>query len=120
MKIIPNTWFYALIGSIAFLTLIIIVLSFRKPEIPINVQQYKLQHQIDSLNTVVYDNAESRVKLDYWIDSLNKSITKLESSVAKKQKQIQQLRDEYEETIDRVNSFSNDDINNYFTNRYSE
>ena len=120
MKRIPNIWFYTLVGSIAFLTLIVIVLSFRKPELPIDVQQYKLQHQIDSLNTVINDNANTRAKLDYEIDSLNKSIARIESSVAKKQKEIQQLRAEYEETIDRVNSFSNDDINSYFTKRYSE
>jgi septal ring factor EnvC (AmiA/AmiB activator) len=120
MKTIPNIWFYVLVGSIAFLTLIVIVLSFRKPELPIDVQQYKLQHQIDSLNTVIDDNANTRVKLNLQIDSLNNSITKIETSVAKKQKEIQQLRKKYEETINHVNSFSNDDINSYFTKRYSE
>jgi septal ring factor EnvC (AmiA/AmiB activator) len=109
-----------LVGSIAFLTLLVIVLSFRKPEVPIDVQQYKLQHRIDSLNTVINDNANTRAKLDYEIDSLNKSIARIDSSVTKKQKEIQQLRAEYEETIDHVNSFSNDDINSYFTKRYSE
>ena len=120
MKKIPNIWFYTLVGSIAFLTLIVIVLSFRKPEIPIDVQQYKLQHQIDSLNTVIDNNADARVKLNLQIDSLNNSIARIETSVAKKQKEIQQLREKYEETIDHVNSFSNDDINSYFAKRYSE
>jgi len=120
MKRIPNIWFYTLVGSTVFLTLLVIVLSFRKPEIPIDVQQYKLQHQIDSLNTVIDDNADTRIKLNLQIDSLNNSIARIETSVARKQKEIQQLREKYEETIDHVNSFSNDDINSYFTKRYSE
>lgn len=120
MKQISNIWFYTLVGSIAFLTLLVIVLSYRKPKIPIDVQQYKLQHQIDSLNTVIDDNAITRVKLNLRIDSLNNSIARIETSVARKQKEIQQLREKYEETIDHVNSFSNDDINSYFTKRYSE
>jgi septal ring factor EnvC (AmiA/AmiB activator) len=120
MKRIPNIWFYTLVGSIAFLTLIVIVLSFRKPEIPIDVRQYKLQHQIDSLTTVIDDNANTRIKLNLQIDSLNNSIARIETSVARKQKEIQQLREKYEKTIDYVNSFSNDDIDSYFTKRYSE
>jgi septal ring factor EnvC (AmiA/AmiB activator) len=88
MKRIPNIWFYTLVGSIAFLTLIVIVLSFRKPEIPIDVRQYKLQHQIDSLTTVIDDNANTRIKLNLQIDSLNNSIARIETSVARKQKEI--------------------------------
>ena len=120
METIPDIWFYTLVGSIAFLTLIVIVLSFRNPELPTDVQQYKLQHQIDSLNVVIDTDVNIRAKLNLQIDSLNTSIAKIEASVTKKQKEIQQLRKEYEETIDHVNSFSNDDINSYFAKRYSE
>jgi len=120
MKQISNIWFYMLVGSIAFLTLIVIVLSFRKPELPIDVQRYKLEHTIDSLNVVIDNDANIRAKLNLQIDSLNNSIAKIETSVIKKQKEIQQLRKEYEETINHVNSFSNDDINSYFAKRYSE
>jgi len=120
MKQISNIWFYTLVGSIAFLTLLVIVLSFRKPEIPIDVQRYKLEHAIDSLNVVIDNDANIRAKLNLQIDSLNNSIAKIETNVIKKQKEIQQLRKEYEETIDHVNSFSNDDINSYFAKRYSE
>ncbi len=119
-KTIPNIWFYTLVGSIAFLTLIVIVLLLRKPELPIDVQRYKLEHAIDSLNVVIDNDANIRAKLNLQIDSLNKSIVKIETSVIKKQKEIQQLRKEYEETINHVNSFSNDDINSYFAKRYSE
>jgi septal ring factor EnvC (AmiA/AmiB activator) len=119
-KTIPNIWFYTLVGSIAFLTLIVIVLLLRKPELPIDVQRYKLEHAIDSLNVVIDNDANMRTKLNLQIDSLNNSIARIETSVIKKQKEIQQLRKEYEETINHVNSFSNDDINSYFAKRYSE
>ena len=120
MKTISNIWFYMLVGSIACLALIVIVLSFRKPQLPITVQDYKLQHTIDSLNVVIQNNATERRRLDLEIDSLNNSILIIESGIAKKQQEIQTLRKEHEETIDRVNSFTNDDINSYFTTRYSE
>jgi len=113
-------WLYgSAVLSIILIMALVISLSNR-PKVPNTIQDYKLQHQIDSLNTVIDDNANTRVKLNLQIDSLNNSIARIETSVARKQKEIQQLREKYEETIDHVNSFSNDDINSYFTKRYSE
>jgi septal ring factor EnvC (AmiA/AmiB activator) len=120
MKKISNIWFYTLVGSIVFLTLIVIILSYRKPEVPIDVQDYKLQRTVDSLNTVIQNNAIERNKLGLEIDSLNKSIAQIETNIVKKQKEIQSLRKEHEETVNRVNGFTNNDINSYFTTRYSE
>lgn len=113
-------WLYGLSTLVIILITALVISLSNKPEVPIDVQDYKLQRTIDSLNTVIQNNAIERNKLGLEIDSLNKSIAQVEVSIAKKQKEIQTLRTEHEETVNRVNGFTNNDINSYFTTRYSE
>jgi septal ring factor EnvC (AmiA/AmiB activator) len=113
-------WLYGSAGLSIILIMALVISLSNRPKVPDNIRDYKLQHTVDSLNAVIQDNAIERNKLGLQIDSLNESIEQIKTSIAKKQKEIQQLRDDYEETIDRVNGFTDNDINSYFTNRYHQ
>jgi len=76
-----------------------------------NLKIEKLDEKIDSLHDVNND-------LSFKIDTLNVQISKLDQELDLKDNSINALRNEVNEKVSNVDSYTDDELQEFFTNRY--
>ena len=76
-----------------------------------NLKINALEAKVDSLHHI-------NDKLVYKIDTLNQQIVKLDKEIDKQDKKIVTLKYKVNEKVNSVDSFSNDELTRFFTERY--
>jgi peptidoglycan hydrolase CwlO-like protein len=76
-----------------------------------NLKIEKLDEKVDSLQDVNND-------LSFKIDTLNVQISKLDQELDLKDNSINALRNEVNEKVSNVDSYTDDELQEFFTNRY--
>jgi len=117
MTLVKQYWH---IITIAVLLLILIMTIITRPSPADAVKEYKLQKQVDSLSVVIQSHEAARDKYMQNIDSLNQSIAKLQYSIDSTQTVIDDLKEDYNETIETISNFNTNDISKFFTERYGK
>ncbi|MDB4272285.1 hypothetical protein N9875_00500 [bacterium] len=78
-----------------------------------NVKIKALEQKVDSLHHINDD-------LTFKIDTLNIQIVKLDQQIGSKDDKINSLKYEINKKVDAVDSFNDDELNQFFTNRYRQ
>jgi peptidoglycan hydrolase CwlO-like protein len=117
MTLVKHNWH---VITIAVLLLILIMTIITRPSPADAVKEYKLQQKVDSLNIVIQSHEVARAKYLQNIDSLNQSITKLQYSIDSTQIVIDDLKEDYNETLENISNFNTNDISEFFTERYGK
>ncbi|MDA9309738.1 hypothetical protein N9Q43_00770 [bacterium] len=76
-----------------------------------NVKINKLEHKIDSLHGINH-------KLNFRVDTLNLKIKYLDKELDLKDNRIKRLKYEINIKVDAVDSFNDDELTKFFTERY--
>jgi peptidoglycan hydrolase CwlO-like protein len=85
------------------------------PTMQMSVQE---KQKIDSLNTIIKEIYKDQQKLDSNIVGYNKKIDEVDNHIDKIKGQKTIIKEIYHEEINRVNSYTDNDIDSFFTNRY--
>ena len=70
-----------------------------------------LERKVDSLHS-------KNEELTFKIDTLNQQIATLDIEIDGKDAEISDLKDEIKDKVDKVDSFTDDELEQFFTNRY--
>jgi len=76
------------------------------------------EQKIDYLNVIIKDMYKEQQKLDSSIIVYNKKIDEIDNSIHKIKGQKTIIKEIYHEEINRVDSYTDNDIDSFFTNRY--
>lgn len=74
--------------------------------------------KIDSLNNLIKEMENHRIKLDSTISMFNTQIENVDSNINKISGQKTIIKEIYHEKINRVNSYTDSEIDSFFTKRY--
>ena len=78
-----------------------------------NAKIVALEQKVDSLHHM-------NDKLTFKIDTLNVQISKLDKQIGLKDNRIRTLKWKVNEKVNAVDSFNNDELTKFFTNRYRQ
>tara|TARA_Y100000385_G_scaffold269922_1_gene308458 strand:+ start:67 stop:450 length:384 start_codon:yes stop_codon:yes gene_type:complete len=78
-----------------------------------NAKIVALEQKVDSLHHM-------NDKLTFKIDTLNVQISKLDKQIGLKDNRIKNLKWKVNEKVNAVDSFNNDELTKFFTNRYRQ
>jgi peptidoglycan hydrolase CwlO-like protein len=84
-----------------------------------SVKEYKLQHQVDSLNALIVQHQHDREAYLLDIEQYQKSIDSLESRVDSSKRVINKIKKERNEAMEHIAKFNVNNITNFFSERYS-
>jgi len=76
------------------------------------------EQKIDYLNIIIKDMYKEQQKLDSSIIVYNKKIDEIDNSIHKIKGQKTIIKEIYHEEINRVDSYTDNDIDSFFANRY--
>jgi vacuolar-type H+-ATPase subunit I/STV1 len=76
------------------------------------------RQKIDSLTIVIKDIYKEQQKLDSSIAGYNKKIDEVDNHIGKIKNQKVIIKEQYHEEINRVNSYTDNDIDSFFSDRY--
>ena len=85
------------------------------PTMQMSVQE---KQKIDSLNIIVKEIYKEQQKLDSSIAGYNKKIDEVDNHIGKIKSQKTIIKEIYHEEINRVDSYTDNDIDSFFANRY--
>ena len=85
------------------------------PTMKMSVQE---KQKIDSLNIIVKEIYKEQQKLDSSITGYNKKIDEVDNHIGKIKSQKTIIKEIYHEEINRVDSYTDNDIDSFFANRY--
>jgi CO dehydrogenase/acetyl-CoA synthase beta subunit len=74
--------------------------------------------QIDSLNNVVKNIYKEQQKLDSSIAVYNKEVGHIDDNISKIKGQKTIVKEIYHEEINRVDTYTDNDVDSFFSNRY--
>ncbi len=103
--------------TVIFLLGVILLMAW--PGTDTSIEEYKLQHQVDSLNTVIARHQHDRDVYLLDIEKYQKSIDSLESRVDSSKRIINKIKKERNEAMEHIAKFNVNDITNFFSERYS-
>ena len=78
----------------------------------------KEKAQIDSLNVVIQGLHKENLKLDSTIMSLNKEIEQVDKQIEDIKKKKTTVKKEYHEKINRVDNYTEPELDSFFSDRY--
>lgn len=91
------------------------VLYVLTPTMQMSVQE---KQKIDSLNMVIKDIYKEQQKLDSTIAEYNGKIDEVDNSIDKIKGQKTVIKEIYHEEINRVDTYTDNDVDSFFANRY--
>ena len=97
------------------LFILYLLIFFLTPRIQMSAEE---RAQIYSLNNVVKNIYKEQQKLDSSIDVCNKEIKQINDKISKIKCQKTIIKEIYHEEINRVDSYTDNDINRFFADRY--
>ena len=100
------------LGGLFLLYCVIFVLT---PTMKMSEQE---RQKIDSLNNTIKEIYKEQQKLDSSIAGYNKKIDEVDNHIGKIKNQKVIIKEQYHEEINRVNSYTDDDIDSFFADRY--
>ncbi len=109
---------YILLGIIIILTIALGMLSTRK-HVDIN-EQIQYQNTIDSLDAKLNKYQRRQLYLDSIIINYRNNMTNLEHKIDSTENIIVTQRKDYEDLIRRAGRYSANELDTFFTNRYSK
>jgi peptidoglycan hydrolase CwlO-like protein len=98
-------------------TILLITYPVRK-DTDTSIEEYKLQHQVDSLNAVIVQHRHDRNEYLLDIEKYQKSIDSLQSRVDSSKRVINKIKKERNEAMEHIAKFNVNDITNFFSERY--
>jgi vacuolar-type H+-ATPase subunit I/STV1 len=87
------------------------------PTMQMSVQE---KQKIDSLNLVIKDIYKEQQKLDSTIAEYNKKIDAVDNHIDKIKGQKTIIKEIYHEEINRVDTYTDNDVDSFFSNRYGK
>ena len=85
---------------------------------PTVTMSQKEKQQIDSLNNVIKDLYQHQSKLDSTILDLNKEIDQVDNDIDKIKNKKTIVKKEYHEKINRVDTYTEPELDSFFSDRY--
>lgn len=76
--------------------------------------------RIEKLDKVITELNKEQDKLEGQITTINKEIDQIETKVTKIKKDKTKVAKEYDEEIKRVDSYTEPELDSFFTNRYKQ
>ena len=104
---------YGLILLLGSALMYFILLDDQKYVENYNIKIEELSHKVDSLHNI-NDN------LIFKIDTLSQQIVKLDKEIDKQDKKIFTLKYKVNEKVNTVDSFNDDELTRFFTDRYRQ
>ena len=104
-----------IIKGLVALFIIYWVIYVLTPTMKMSVQE---KQKIDSLNIIVKEIYKNQQKLDSSIVVYNKKIDEVDNHIGKIKSQKTIIKEIYHEEINRVDSYTDNDIDSFFANRY--
>lgn len=109
-----STWIVILFLIIILLG-ILLAKRYFTPIVDASKQTFE---KIDSLNKLIKDMENHRIKLDSTISVFNTQIENVDSNINKIKGQKTVIKEIYYEKINRISTYTNDQIDSFFTERY--
>ena len=106
-----KTLLFVILGLFLFYWVIFIIT-------PSVTMSNKEKAQIDSLNVVIQCLHGENLKLDSTIMSLNKEIEQVDKQIEDIKKKKTTVKKEYHEKINRVDNYTEPELDSFFSNRY--
>jgi vacuolar-type H+-ATPase subunit I/STV1 len=91
------------------------ILFFLTPKVEMGAES---KRQIDSLNTYIKDVEKEQKVLDEKIGGYNHEVNLVESRIEKIKTQKETIKEIYHEKISSVNTYTDSQLDSFFTNRY--
>lgn len=98
--------------------LVLIIFLIPKYFSPIIDNQKQTFDKIDSLNNIIKDIQSHQLKLDSSINNFNSMIDEVDSSIKNIKGQKTIIKEIYHEKINSVSSYTNKQIDSFFSGRY--
>lgn len=106
-----KTFLFIGIGLVALYWVIYVVT-------PSITMSQKEKQQIDSLNNVIKEIYQHQSKLDSTILDLNKEIDQVDNDIDKIKNKKTTVKKEYHEKINRVDTYTEPELDSFFSDRY--
>ncbi len=84
------------------------------------VNEYIINNQIDTLEAKLERNEKLKEEYAKSISLLSDSVVVLNKKIKRNNRKLSTLQEEYNEKINAVDAFTDDDITRYFAERYGE
>ena len=116
INFLKQNYYYLTILKVVFgLFVLYYLIFFLTPKVNMSVAQ---KQQLDSLSILVNQLHEDNVELEKEIDEYNKKIDEVDNHIDKIKGQKTIIKEIYQEEINRVASYTDNDIDSFFANRY--
>jgi len=87
---------------------------------PKNTMLKEDRKRIEKLDKIITELNKEQDKLEGQITTINKEIDQIETKVTKIKKDKTKVAKEYDEEIKRVDSYTEPELDSFFTNRYKQ